>query len=53
MGLGNNLGKTLETTNSTDMRFYYLQLLLFTACAGPDLALGTQWGLATRGHEWR
>lgn len=53
MGIGNNLGKTLETTNSTDMRFYYLQLLLFTACAGPDLALGTQWGLATRGHEWR
>lgn len=50
MGLGNNLGKTLETTNSTYTRFYSL---LFTACAGPDLALGTQWGLATRGHEWR
>lgn len=53
MHLENNLSKILETTNFTDMGFYYLQMLLVTAWAGPDLALGMQWGLAARGHEWR
>lgn len=42
MHLENNLSKTLETTNFTDMGFYYLQMLLVTACAGLDLALGMQ-----------
>lgn len=53
MPLENNPGKTLENTNSTDMGFYYLQALLFADCAGPDLNLGMQWGLAVRGHGWR
>lgn len=53
MHLENNVGKTRETTNSTDVGFYYLKALLFTACAGPHLALGTQLELAVRGCEWR